>query len=160
MSEVLCPVLLPKPVYTLEQQNALEQAQSYLQFSSFLRQGLIDQLSSEYGSVYPVDVATWAADTVGAEVALTPTAGDLFAGAGGTGKLGIHPQMLRLLVRGPRFGGALGIPAPLSRPAHRAVGVRDPVGQLRGSQGLDRDLTMQVKAKLLEFIAGPFRLHG
>lgn len=67
MSEVLCPVLLPKPVYTLEQQNALEQAQSYLQFSSFSRQGLIDQLSSEYGSGYPVDVATWAADTVGAD---------------------------------------------------------------------------------------------
>ena len=57
----------PKPGYTLEQQNALEQAQSYLQFSSFSRQGLIDQLSSEYGSGYPVDVATWAADTVGAD---------------------------------------------------------------------------------------------
>lgn len=57
----------PKPGYTLEPQNALEQAQSYLQFSSFSRQGLIDQLSSEYGSGYPVDVATWAADTVGAD---------------------------------------------------------------------------------------------
>lgn len=57
----------PKPVYTLEQENALEAAQSYLKFSSFSRQGLIDQLSSEYGSGFPVDVATWAADTVGAD---------------------------------------------------------------------------------------------
>lgn len=57
----------PKPVYTLEQQNALDQAQSYLEFMPFSRQGLIDQLSSEYGSGYPVDVATWAADTVGAD---------------------------------------------------------------------------------------------
>jgi len=54
----------PKPVYTLEQQNALKQAQSYLDFMSFSRQGLIDQMSSEYGSGYPVDVATWAVDTL------------------------------------------------------------------------------------------------
>ncbi|GAA1912641.1 hypothetical protein GCM10009775_01520 [Microbacterium aoyamense] len=57
----------PKPVYTLEQQNALEQAQSYLDYSSFSRQGLIDQMSSEYGSGFPVEVSTWAADTVGAD---------------------------------------------------------------------------------------------
>lgn len=57
----------PKPVYTLEQENALRAAQSYLDFTGFSRQGLIDQLSSEYGSGYPVDVATWAADTVGAD---------------------------------------------------------------------------------------------
>lgn len=57
----------PKPVYSLEQQNALRAAQSYLDLTGFSRQGLIDQLSSEYGSAYPVDVATWAADTVGAD---------------------------------------------------------------------------------------------
>lgn len=57
----------PAPVYTLEQQNALEAARSYLDLTGFSRQGLIDQLSSEYGSAYPVEVATWAADTVGAD---------------------------------------------------------------------------------------------
>lgn len=51
-----------KPKLSLEQQNALEQAQSYLDFMPFSRQGLIDQMSSEYGSGYPVDVATWAVD--------------------------------------------------------------------------------------------------
>lgn len=51
-----------KPKLSLEQQNALEQAQSYLDYSSFSRQGLIDQMSSEYGSGYPVEVATWAVD--------------------------------------------------------------------------------------------------
>lgn len=51
-----------KPKLTLEQENALEQAASYLEYSSFSRQGLIDQMSSEYGSGYPVDVATWAVD--------------------------------------------------------------------------------------------------
>lgn len=57
----------PKPVYTLEQQNALGAARSYLDVMPFSRQGLIDQLSSQYGSGYPVDVATWAADTIGAD---------------------------------------------------------------------------------------------
>lgn len=57
----------PKPVYTLEQENALRAAKQYLEFSSFSRQGLIDQLSSEYGSGFPVETATWAADTVGAD---------------------------------------------------------------------------------------------
>lgn len=52
----------PAPTLTLAQENALEQAQSYLDYSSFSRQGLIDQMSSEYGSGYPVDVATWAVD--------------------------------------------------------------------------------------------------
>jgi hypothetical protein len=57
----------PKPVYTLEQENALEAARSYLDVLPFSRQGLIDQLSSQYGSGFPVDVATWAVDTVGAD---------------------------------------------------------------------------------------------
>ena len=57
----------PKPVYTVEQENALESAQSYLRFAGFSRLGLIEQLSSEYGEGYPLDVATWAVDTVGAD---------------------------------------------------------------------------------------------
>ncbi|MCT9001072.1 Ltp family lipoprotein [Microbacterium memoriense] len=57
----------PKPVYTLEQENALGAARSYLDLTGFSRQGLIDQLSSEYGSGFPIDVATWAADAVGAD---------------------------------------------------------------------------------------------
>ncbi|MFC9918258.1 Ltp family lipoprotein [Agromyces binzhouensis] len=51
-----------KPKLSLEQENALDQASSYLAYSSFSRQGLIDQMSSEYGSGFPVDVSTWAVD--------------------------------------------------------------------------------------------------
>ncbi len=47
---------------TLAMENALESAQDYLAFSAFSRQGLIDQLSSEYGSGYRVEDATWAVD--------------------------------------------------------------------------------------------------
>jgi hypothetical protein len=61
-STVTLSVEPPKPKLTLAQENALEQAQSYLDFSSFSRQGLIDQMSSEFGSGYPVDVASWAVD--------------------------------------------------------------------------------------------------
>lgn len=57
----------PKPVYTLEQENALGAAKQYLEYSAFSRQGLIDQLSSQYGSGFSVETATWAADTVGAD---------------------------------------------------------------------------------------------
>lgn len=57
----------PTPVHTLEQENALGAARSYLDLTGFSRQGLIDQLSSEYGSGFPIDVATWAADAVGAD---------------------------------------------------------------------------------------------
>ncbi|MFB7894430.1 Ltp family lipoprotein [Microbacterium sp. NPDC056044] len=57
----------PQPVYSLEQQNALRSAESYLDFKGFSRAGLIRQLSSEYGEGYPLEVATWAADTVGAD---------------------------------------------------------------------------------------------
>ncbi|GAA1846860.1 Ltp family lipoprotein [Microbacterium koreense] len=57
----------PQPEYTLAQENALRAAESYLEFSSFSRQGLIDQLSSEYGSGFTVEDSTWAADAVGAD---------------------------------------------------------------------------------------------
>lgn len=55
-------VILTLEKLTLAQENALRQAQQYLDFMPFSRQGLIDQMSSEYGSGYPVDVATWAVD--------------------------------------------------------------------------------------------------
>jgi hypothetical protein len=50
------------PAGTVAQQNALEAAQSYLEFGAFSRLGLIGQLSSEYGDGYSVADATWAVD--------------------------------------------------------------------------------------------------
>lgn len=44
--------------------NARRSAQSYLEYSGFSRQGLIDQLSSEYGDQYPVEAATVAVDSL------------------------------------------------------------------------------------------------
>ncbi|MBD8868695.1 Ltp family lipoprotein [Nocardioides sp. MJB4] len=45
---------------TFAMENALAAAQDYLDFSAFSRQGLIDQLSSEYGSDFRLEDATWA----------------------------------------------------------------------------------------------------
>jgi hypothetical protein len=45
---------------TVPQQNALHEAESYLQSSSFSEAGLIEQLSSEAGSKFPVADAEWA----------------------------------------------------------------------------------------------------
>jgi hypothetical protein len=45
---------------TLAMDNALAAAQDYLDYSAFSRQGLIDQLSSKYGSGFGVEDATWA----------------------------------------------------------------------------------------------------
>lgn len=49
---------------TVSQQNALESAQSYLSFTAFSYQGLIDQLEYEQ---YSTEDATWAADNCGAD---------------------------------------------------------------------------------------------
>ena len=46
--------------WTNEQKNAYKSAKQYLQFMAFSRQGLVDQLSSEYGDGYPEDVAEFA----------------------------------------------------------------------------------------------------
>ena len=46
--------------WTMEQKNCYKSAQSYLNFAPFSKQGLIDQLSSEYADNYPVDVAEFA----------------------------------------------------------------------------------------------------
>lgn len=45
---------------TLGMANAVEAAEEYLKYSAFSRQGLIDQLSSEYGSGFKLHEATWA----------------------------------------------------------------------------------------------------
>ena len=45
---------------TLAMENALASAQDYLDYSAFSRQGLIDQLTSEYGAGFELGDATWA----------------------------------------------------------------------------------------------------
>jgi hypothetical protein len=52
------------PTLTNQQQNAARSAQSYLSFTAFSRQGLIDQLSSAYGDGYSVQDATIAVDSL------------------------------------------------------------------------------------------------
>lgn len=47
---------------TLAMENALARAQDYLNFSPFSRQGLVDQMTSEYGSGFELADATWAVD--------------------------------------------------------------------------------------------------
>ena len=49
---------------TVAQRNAVRSAKSYLQVSGFSRQGLIDQLSSQYGGQYAVGDATAAVDSL------------------------------------------------------------------------------------------------
>jgi hypothetical protein len=49
---------------TNQQQNAAASAQQYLSNQGFSRQGLIDQLSSAYGSGYAVNDATVAVDSL------------------------------------------------------------------------------------------------
>lgn len=54
----------PESRLTRSQQNAVRQAAAYLRTSGFSRQGLIEQLSSEYGSKFPIDDATVAVDSL------------------------------------------------------------------------------------------------
>lgn len=49
---------------TAAQRNAVRSANSYLKLSGFSRQGLIDQLSSEYGDKFSVGDATVAVDSL------------------------------------------------------------------------------------------------
>lgn len=61
------PAPAPEPVepeYTTAQQNAIEAAENYLSFTAFSKQGLIDQLSSEFGDGYSVADATFAVGTL------------------------------------------------------------------------------------------------
>ena len=54
----------PQASWSREQQNAYKAGLSYLEFMSFSRQGLIDQLSSEYGDQYPLEVAEFAVNAI------------------------------------------------------------------------------------------------
>lgn len=47
-----------------EHSNALERAESYLEYSHFSYSGLLQQLTSEYGEGYTADAAQYAVDTV------------------------------------------------------------------------------------------------
>jgi hypothetical protein len=53
-----------KPKLTSGQENALSAAENYLSFAPFSRDGLIRQLSSDYGDGYSAADATYAADHV------------------------------------------------------------------------------------------------
>lgn len=46
-------------------QEAVRAGEEYLDYSSFSRQGLIDQLSSAYGSQFTLDEATYAVNQIG-----------------------------------------------------------------------------------------------
>lgn len=55
------------PEISVEEEQAVLSAMSYLDGSAFSRQGLIDQLSSPYGENFPVEVATAAVDSLDAD---------------------------------------------------------------------------------------------
>ena len=57
-------MFVPRPTLTASQENAIRSAESYLQYMAFSRQGLIDQLSSEYGEKFSVEDATFAVDSL------------------------------------------------------------------------------------------------
>ena len=53
-----------EPQLTLSQQNAIKEAQSYLDTSAFSKKGLIEQLSSDAGSGFPLADATFAVNNI------------------------------------------------------------------------------------------------
>lgn len=53
---------VPTESFTMSQKNAIDSAKEYLEYSPFSRNGLIDQLSSEYGSGFSVEDAAFAVD--------------------------------------------------------------------------------------------------
>ncbi len=50
---------------TASQENAVEAAESYLEFTSFSKNGLIQQLSSKFGDGYTRAQAVYAVNKVG-----------------------------------------------------------------------------------------------
>lgn len=54
----------PTADMTMEQKNAYQAAKNYLDMAGFSKQGLIDQLSSEYGDNYPLEVAEFAVNAI------------------------------------------------------------------------------------------------
>jgi len=63
------PSVTPEDTVEVSQEfkNALASAESYLEFSSFSKAGLYDQLTSEYGEGFPEDAAQYAVDNVEAD---------------------------------------------------------------------------------------------
>lgn len=61
------PPTTAAPVETPGQKNAKKSAASYIKMKGFSRQGLIDQLSSEYADKYSVEDATYAVDALNAD---------------------------------------------------------------------------------------------
>jgi len=57
----------PGPELTTSQENAIESAETYLDFAGFSEKGLIQQLSSEYGDGYPRKDAVFAVKYLGAD---------------------------------------------------------------------------------------------
>lgn len=53
-----------EPTLTASQKNAVRSAKNYLNFKGFSRDGLIEQLSSEYGDGYSKEDATIAVDSL------------------------------------------------------------------------------------------------
>jgi len=58
------PAAPAEPQLTLSQQNAIEEAQSYLDTSAFSKKGLIEQLSSDAGSGFSLADATFAVNNI------------------------------------------------------------------------------------------------
>lgn len=54
----------PEPELTVSQENAIKSAESYLDYSSYSKRGLIDQLSSEYGEGFPRKDAEFAVNNI------------------------------------------------------------------------------------------------
>ncbi|NQU36389.1 MAG: Ltp family lipoprotein [Actinobacteria bacterium] len=63
--EPVAPEADTAPEGSVAQQNALRSAETYIESQGFSRAGLIDQLSSKYGSQFTVKQATYAANAVG-----------------------------------------------------------------------------------------------
>ena len=58
------PTTAPEPDVSAEWTAALKSAENYLEFMPFSKQGLFDQLTSEYGDQFPADAAQYAVDNV------------------------------------------------------------------------------------------------
>jgi hypothetical protein len=58
------PVEPVESTYTVSQENAIESAESYLDYGAFSEQGLIDQLSSKYGEGFPKADAIFAVNHI------------------------------------------------------------------------------------------------
>ena len=84
----------PESNLTPSQQNAVRSAESYLDFMSFSRQGLIDQLSSEYGEQFPLEDATVAVDSLNVDwLAEAVESADSYLDLSGFSRQGLIDQL-------------------------------------------------------------------